>query len=169
MVSSLIYAAPFTISIEGLPEPTSKIQSFLITLEVDGDFNVTDFAFGDAIPTDGKFGWLHTPLNVDTTTSRRLYKIEGIDQDGLYFGDFHDMRNGVISTFNYEGSILGVAQNALLISNRTGDNQIDNLGLTYKLSSESLMISSVPIPGAFYLLSSGLLGLVGIRRRMKRS
>ena len=165
LVRSVTYAAPFQITISGLPEPISEIQTFLITLEVSDDFSADLFSFGDAIPTGGTLGWDNTPYNITGNPGDRVWKIDGLDQDGLFLDDYHDMVNGVICTFDYVGSILGVDESQLLISNRVGDNQWVNLGLQYTLSANEMVISAIPIPGAVWLLGSGLIGLVGIRRR----
>jgi hypothetical protein len=46
----------------------------------------------------------------------------------------------------------------------------DNGSLTIPASAniDSITVSSVPIPAAFWLLGSGLLGLIGIRRRFRK-
>lgn len=52
--------------------------------------------------------------------------------------------------------------------NRNAAVKYDNLHLGYGLAVHSGDVSAVPIPGAVWLLGSGLIGIVGIRRKIKK-
>lgn len=163
-------AALFTVEIDGLGEPVSEIQSFSIWFSVDEAFTFSDFSFGSAVSqaeAGQVLGW-DSQSEIVTDIDRGLvFKIGGLDRDGAFMGNYFDLKNGTICTFEYSGLILGMTD-ILQISNRDGVNMYEALNLDYDLSPEGLKIAPIPIPPAFLLLGGGLLGLVGIRRkRMK--
>jgi hypothetical protein len=161
-------AALFTIDIDGLPEPDSGIQSFSIWLSVDSDFAFTDFVYGDAVPQGEAgqvIGW-DQQADIATDPTRGLvFKVGGLDQDGAFLSNSFNLTNGDIVTFDYSGTILGVTD-IFQFSDPAGDNQVAALGLQYDFTDSALQISNVPIPPGILLLGSGLLGLIGIRRRV---
>jgi len=75
--------------------------------------------------------------------------------------------SGNIGTFNVDNVVLGnwVFGNQLAVSFTQGvDYIVTHVGTNYVVSSAS----AVPIPAAVWLLGSGLIGLIGLRRRMKK-
>ncbi len=90
-----------------------------------------------------------SPTNVNLGDSQYL-SYYSLNSDWAYTGN-----SGVALNFNARDIIVG-------FGDASGDN--DNLDLVVALRA-----NPVPIPGAFWLLGSGLLGLVGIRRRPSKA
>jgi len=169
-VLSFAAPVPFTINIADLNEPVSEIQSFTFWFSVDNNFSFTNSQLGTAVPQnefDQKNGW-DSQFDIQIDDDRdRVFKVGGIDQDGSFFTNYFDLCNGTIATFDYEGTILGLTD-VFQISNRSGNNMVKALKLNYILNNSGLNVSAVPIPGAIWLLCSGLIGIVGIRRKRMR-
>jgi hypothetical protein len=82
-------------------------------------------------------------------------------------GNRFDLSNGLICTFDYEGLILGLTD-IVQFSDPAGVNQLENLGLLAEFTETGLHIAPVPIPSAVLLLGSGILGMLGIRRKFNK-
>ncbi len=102
-----------------------------------GTFNLHSISLAELFAADVQFGVQFTGLLVNSATVSKTFTLDGI----FGFQDF---------TFGSEFS------NLVSVSwNQTADfHQFDNVNVT-----------PTPIPAAAWLLGSGLLGLVGIRRR----
>ena len=48
-----------------------------------------------------------------------------------------------------------------------GDSYLDGIGITLGSDTATMDLAAVPIPGAVWLLGSGLVGLIGIRRKLR--
>jgi hypothetical protein len=76
--------------------------------------------------------------------------------------------NGVLASFNITGLVAGVYNLNFDLSNeRTVLFDIDGNSLAGTVNG-TIHVNAVPIPAAVWLLGSGLVGLVGLRRRMRK-
>ncbi len=74
--------------------------------------------------------------------------------------------SGVQSGTYWSGTRLGGTQNAWSFDTGFGNQAYGNIvGIGYALAVTPGAISPVPVPGAVWLLGSGLFGLVGVSRR----
>jgi hypothetical protein len=162
-LSSMGNAATMTISIDGL-DATTPVEGFTIWLDV-SDFSYSNFTTGDAIPPAvSSFGWLEDNLSADTNG---LMKIGYSDWDYLMDSLDNPLVNGTMVTFDYSGSI-----DALNLAQLFKSTDWYNNGITLETFSDTninFQGSAVPIPGALWLLGSGLIGIVGIRRKLGKS
>ena len=129
---------------------------------------VEDFVLtaGSAVPFSGDYWYIDTYINSPNADLDLVRGVGGYDEvdnvgnaltsglfltmssDNTYFGiNVNDIRNAFYESINYS-SITGL----VLTESWVGDVQ-------------TVTISTIPIPGAVWLLGSGLIGLVGIRRR----
>ncbi|MBW1925121.1 MAG: PEP-CTERM sorting domain-containing protein [Deltaproteobacteria bacterium] len=168
LASSPVLAAPFTIEITGLPNP-SGIGGFTFWFDVSDDFDLlSDRNFGSGIPGDGSFGWAFDANQVVGSQGARLFKVGAFDQDGLYLDDPHNLQDGILLQFEYAGEIYEAKK--IEFSNYAGDTSgPSDFNLSASLSPSGLLISSsttvIPIPSTVLLLGSGLFGLVALRRK----
>lgn len=156
------YSAVFTIEIDDTV-PLNKIQSFQFIFEVSSDFSFSNFTYGNAIPSDGMLGW-----DQELKLSDTMFNVLGGDKDGLYLNNPHDLKTGVLGSFDFEGNILKMQENAIQFLNHRGDNQWGSLqssGISYTLTQNNLSFSAVPVPSSLLLLGGGLCALFGIRRK----
>lgn len=97
---------------------------------------------------------------------------------GIVFGDFVDEKNawllyqlGLIddpySTNTFDGPFEGALHISFAIDPNTFDAENGYFCSDYILSGD-VDNTYVPIPGAVWLLGSGLMGLIGIRRKMRK-
>ena len=177
-------ASMFSIDITGLPIP-SGIESVTIELQLSDNFSYTEgsLQLGDAIPfvpsTDlNLFPWTFAPPSPSSGTfTVDVYNSDafdgsfpdGFNKDSKY--EENNLLNGTIATFEYSaGEILGVKYFF------AGDAKGDRIGypILYTLQSDpdtgngALHLSAVPIPATALLFLSGILGLVGVRRKLFR-
>jgi len=151
-------ASTYTVNIEGLDETAgSGIAGFTFWFNVSGDFVKNSNTLGNAIPTTGM--WL-------ADTYAEGYKFGAADWGPLMFSQpLSPLKNGTILTVDYSGTIydFGLIQ----FSDSVGSNMYPGL-ITLKNStanSATFAPAPVPVPAAAWLLGSGLLGLMGLRRK----
>jgi hypothetical protein len=164
---SFLHAATFTGEIGGLSNP-SGISAFSIWLSVDSSFGFSNFnEDGSAIPTGGTLKWDFDVLAIaDDPTLGRVFKIGAFDQDGLYLSNRQDLLNGVLFSFDYVGTILGLTD-VIQFDPGNGSNLYPSpVALKSFDSATGVAFAPVPIPAAVWLLSGGLAGLMALRRRM---
>ena len=76
--------------------------------------------------------------------------------------------NGVQGRFDENGNFLGNYQNGIAVAWDFGDH-ISATGYLYQGETEDyrINVAPVPVPAAVWVLGSGLLGLIGVRRKKK--
>ena len=171
------FAANFTTDISGLTH--EEVVSATVWFEIGSDFELIDSSFnlGDAVP-NGTFGWEivkgddSSAIVEDDEERGRLYKVDIIDYDNLLGDTAFPLDNGTIFTFDYTGTITGLSDIIYLKDNNGGDpiDLIDTgkFAATLSLDENSLSFAPVPIPGAIWLFCSGLIGLAGLRRKIRK-
>lgn len=146
--------------------PLAEIQSFQFIFDVSEDFSFDLFSYGSAIPTNGTFGW---DKFLNHNQNKNQFKIMGGDRDGQWDLNYHDLRTGVLATFNYSGDIYSIDESALQFSNRTSSNTWPSLRdiekVSYNLTETSITFSAVPIPSTLLLLGGGIAAIAGGTRR----
>jgi len=164
-------AFSYSVSITGPVVPVSSldIHGFTFWFDVSNDFAFSNFSFGSAIPSGGTLGWSQDPApNIDVAT----LKVGGVDQDFLFLDTQGlQMTDGTILSFDIDaGSItpLGSGLSDLIqFDPGDGSNIFNDSVFLLSSDSNSANFSTVPIPPTVLLLGAGLMGLVGIRRRVK--
>jgi hypothetical protein len=162
-----VHAATMTIDINGL-DATTPVEGFTIWLDVGDGFTLDSVAtIGDAIPAAvGGYGWAED--NFDIMGSQ--LKMGFSDWDNLMFDMDNPLVDGTMLTFNYTGSIDGLALAQMFTGSAT---DLYNNGITLGTFSATNINfqgpAAIPIPGALWLLGSGLIGMVGIRRKLGKA
>ncbi|MEA1868526.1 MAG: hypothetical protein U9N19_10590 [Thermodesulfobacteriota bacterium] len=170
MVSPSFGATTFTADIEGLSDP-SNVELFTFWFSVGEDFTFSDFLLGDAVPVDG---WEAIQGSADTSiindsVRKRVYKVDVCDRGVLFDNSPHYLTDGVLFSFNYEGTFNGFTDMMTLYDVINKENLLDNK-FTLLCDANGAHCAPVPIPGALVLFGSGLVGLIGLgRRRIKKS
>jgi hypothetical protein len=94
------------------------------------------------------------------------YSVSGNIIGGFFNGSAPVIPNGVIASFDVTGVKAGVY--ALNFSDMTFFNANSEDFAPGTVTGGTLTVNAVPIPAAVWLLGSGLVGLVGLRRRMRK-
>ena len=173
------FAASFTADINGLTD--QEVVSVTVWFQVGSDFTLTDssFGLGSAVPDDGLLGWDIVKGDdsgsiVDEAGRGRVYKVDILDYDNLLDFGTYPLVNGVIFSFDYSGTILGLSDIIYLKDNNNGQGLIDLIDTGemvpfLSLGENHLTFAPVPIPGAIWLLGPALVGLLGIRKKFRAS
>ena len=172
------FAANFTANISGLT--VEEVVSATVWFEVGNDFLLTDssFTLGSAVPVLGTLGWEivkgdKSDSIVDDPERGHVYKVDILDLDNMLTKYIYPLNNGAIFTFDYSGTIIGLSDIIYLKDNNQGGDLIDLIDsgkfvASLSLAENYLNFAPIPIPGAIWLLCSGLIGLAGISRRHVR-
>ena len=161
-INSSTFASTYTIDICDLSDP-SPIETVTLWYTVSDDFNIPDpVELGDAIPAKlGMFGWL---IDVQSVVNNKLtLAVSNWDYLMTTPPIENPMLNGTIFTFDYVGTINSL--DLIGFANKLGEPVTVNL---LAFDAEGTHFSAIPIPGAIFLFGPGLLGLIGLRRRMKK-
>jgi hypothetical protein len=155
-------AATLTGTIGGID--TELIESFTLVFDVDDSFALSTSTFGDAIPSAISYGW-----SGDFTAGTNTLTISNADYDALIGSSPNPLNNGQLFNIDYTGLITGLSK--AYFFDMTGlDENVFTVEITNPnwLADGNLQFdatNAVPIPSALLLLGSGLLGLVGLRRK----
>ena len=160
-------ATTFTIKIEGIQNLPEDIFGFQLDLGVAEDLAPTDFTNPLLLGSVSQWFELSEGLNID----RNQYRIRAFDITGS-----DPMADGPIYSFDYlksatEIGFLDKGFEFIEFGNIDGSRNFYSEGLILltALDSEGATFYAVPIPGAVWLLGSGLVGLICIgRKRSKR-
>lgn len=162
-------ATSMTISVDGL-EYVDDVEAFNLWADVSDDFSVIGPVFGNAIPP------VPPPPPVEPPVEPVGWSIDAnrVESNEYYFacsnqdawsnlGIKNPMLNGVIATFEYEGTFNSTTK--FQFGNFDGI-EITGISLMFE-DGNNIKFTGVPIPGAIFLFASGLLGLFGMRRKIK--
>lgn len=123
-------------------------------------WNVSTLGYKDVKVQLGFF----SPSDLTGRTFSFGYSLDGL-VTGISLGSYPYSGNSSWSTFSFDlTGIEGVDNNPNFIFGFMSDQSKQTLGIDYVLITGT----PVPIPGAFWLLGSGLVGLVAIRRRLQK-
>jgi len=155
LVGSTGNASTYTVNIEGLDEINgSGIAGFTFWFNVSDDFVKNSSSIGDAKPTTGMW---------TADTPDKDYKFGAADWGPLFGNPLVPLINGVILTIDYSGTIYDFS--LIQFSNLAGENMYPGLITLKNSTDDSATFAPVPVPAAAWLLGSGLLGLIGLRRK----
>jgi hypothetical protein len=165
---------PDVANLKGKPG-VGGIEAFTFWLYVGGDFAFDNVQLGSAIPTDGTLGWdIDSQSISNDPTYGLVFKLGAFDQDGLFLSDPHYMQDGIIASFDYGGFLgdFAVIQfdpgdgSNLYQMDSENPNHFDVIQLLSRSETGSTF-SAIPIPSTLLLLGSGLVGLIGLKRRKR--
>lgn len=159
-------AATFNVTLTGT-DVIDPIHAFTIWLEVSGDFSINGVVLGDAIPTKlATFGWLADQPTV-VSGNPAIFKYGASDWDYTWDLVPNPLGDGTLFSLDYDGSVLNL--NRVEFSDITGLNNLYPSQVTLESFTQTgLSFTAVPIPSTLFLLGGGLVGLFGIRRRVRK-
>ena len=161
----LSYASTLSVEVLNLT-PSIKIESVTLVWNVGDSFKISGGPLlGQALPpAKGDSGWEQAASIVDSFDNTYTW---GAANFGYLLDDQENpiVSNGAIVSFDYAGNILGFKD--ILFFDKSGTNtyNLTLLNPTTFVQDGSAKFAPVPIPAALWLLGSGLVGLVAIRRR----
>ena len=169
-------SAIYTIEAQNLPGP-SEIETLTLFFNVGDSFDYIQdsLQLGQDIPPnqplDTFWPWTFTysnPIVKNGVFTVDLYNSDSFDfnpipnlADGKY--NENNLVDGILASFEYSGQI---SLENFVVTNSIGGS-ISYL-LTPLENDGGLILSAVPIPSAILLLGGGLLGMLGIRRKLNR-
>lgn len=163
-----VQAATLNVSISGLEALPGSNWSYQMNFDIGGIGTVTDVGF----TRDGQYTWgVSNQVSIVNGNQVMGGSVLGVSGDV-------DPGNGALFSVAYDdgatlelaaGSILTGVVNAPIDLTQLSDPSITFMGgdNTLMLGPTAIPISTtvIPVPGAIWLLCSGLIGLAGIRRR----
>jgi hypothetical protein len=164
IVTTPALASTLDCSVGGLNLSSIEIESFTIILDVEAGFSLTDASFGNSIPDPVSLnGW-----QGDFILKNEKLTISNANFDYLVDSLPNPLQDGDLFSITFDGNILGFSD--ILFFDSTGINTFD-MKITNEdnwLTDGSVNFAPVPIPPAILLLGGGLLGMLGIRRKIKQ-
>jgi len=161
-----LQAATLKVSIDGL-ESFGNIWSYQMNFTIGGNGNITDVAFNET----GQYQWEVAPgvfvYNANDNFSV-LNDTLTILADEKSFGVDSRVVDGELFTVTYdEAATLTLILNSFLLASDLITPldliQIPGPSMIFGVGDNTLMLTTIPIPTAFWLLGSGLIGMLGIR------
>lgn len=164
VVSSTSFAASYSIIIEDLDPFGLDIGGFTFHLNVDPNFVSSNLVYGPAVPQISPFTWALDPLHNSQFGASDFSAVMGLPLTPL--------SNGPLLHFDYVGDIDPLNPYSLVKFTTTNAVDLYQTGdIVLKSFDDTVAIfgapttSAVPIPGAVWLLGSGLAGMVAMRRK----
>jgi len=171
-----------TVSLVPTPQSVAPGGNFVINLSYDFTSPVggilgggVDIGFDDAILNLGSFSWNATFFSLVDPSLSKLPTDNSNGTtgalDGWDFGNFGGLTGtGTIGTVNFQVDPLaniGASDNIAMSVSTSSGGWFDSFGSQITPTLNGATVNVVPIPGAIWLLGSGLIGLVGLNRRRK--
>ena len=186
-----------SISLEGIESSGIKISGFqLFFYEPDDDYGWPveyddrvgppkfgeDFSYewGANQPYEGEYRGLDTFINtVIITVDEVDYEVDyvrGIAPYDTYFKDWNKLEDGLVLTLSSNNTFFGIdvtdTRNSFYDYEGTDGEVIPfpplQIAEEWIEGNQTITISAVPIPSTLLLLGTGLMGLMGLRRRKNR-
>lgn len=183
LIGQNVFAAVYSVSLENLPE-ISEIEAITLFFDTGASFDITTYSlvFGDAVrpnpPGDILYPWTFVdsnPIPDNGILTIDAYNSDILDENVTVvppFGQFSDgqynennLINGVVFSFEYTGDI---SFDSFVLGNSNGDPVTYAALLSASETLDGLTITAVPLPSALLIFGSGLVGLIGIRRKTMR-
>ena len=159
-----------SVSLENKSEFDARLTAFALNVP-DNVTGVADFS-GPA-----NWSWLFSPDSINSPDQFGKFDLAGLTGRNFNGGDPND---GIppLGTFNFEFLLSGTGLNGLTDDSFLGllskpGNQNDNPRpfiarfQRVEFDGNGSDVAVVPVPAAAWLLASGLIGLVGVRRRFQ--